>query len=541
MGLSIAERMFRLFEGFDGAHGTFSTPEREEKPTGWKWAIRSSARTIRSPVTIELWEKHLKGEYPLGVMPLRADGQVGWGAIDVDLYDLDLTEVVKRIEDQKLKLIPVKSKSGGIHLFIFLEEFQPSRILQDVLRHTAARLGFGTSEVFPKQSTILAERGDLPSWIAAPYGTTFGGKLSEQAAIRRTGAELTVEEFLKLAEASLVTTDELKEMGEALPSRKGGQSHKDKDGDKPSAAGKGVALPAESRDSPFIDGPPCIQHLTTIGVVPGGQNNFLLQMGIYYKKKFPEEWKTKLEEANYRYLTPPGTMEGLLSVIRSLERKDYLYKCKDVPCVNYCNSSVCRTRRFGIGADGDYPTLGGIAVLDGDPPLWFVDVQDIRIELSTDELQKYPLFHAKCMEKIHKTFRAMKQDAWLSALGEAMASITVIEVPEDISKRGHFMEILNEFLTNRQRGEKRDDLFSGKPIEEDGKHYFRIRDLLGALDRGGLRGLTRAHVVQRIKDIGGGHQGFHIRDKYINVWFVPADALPGSSSITLPVIGSSPL
>ena len=99
-----AERLMALFAGHSGAHGTHGEPEKDDNKQ--KWGIGKTARTIRKPVTNELWESHLAGERPLGIIPIREDSSCIWGAIDIDEYEADLIGIVKRIEQKKLPQVP---------------------------------------------------------------------------------------------------------------------------------------------------------------------------------------------------------------------------------------------------------------------------------------------------------------------------------------------------------------------------------------------------------------------------------------------------
>ena len=73
-------------------------------------------------VTLDLWQDHVEGKRPLGIIPIREDSTCSWGSIDIDEYDVDALAVVKKIEQMKLPLVPCRSKSGGLHLFLFVTE-----------------------------------------------------------------------------------------------------------------------------------------------------------------------------------------------------------------------------------------------------------------------------------------------------------------------------------------------------------------------------------------------------------------------------------
>lgn len=507
-----------LFSGNENHHGTHGEPVLD--PIGGaKWAIGETASTRRGGPTLGMWEKHLAGERPLGVTPTREDGTCTWGSIDVDEYDVDEKDVIARVEAAKLPLLPSWSKSGGLHLFLFAKEPVQAALMQSTLRDVAASLGFAGCEIFPKQVFIEKEKGELGSWMTMPYlGTTYGGKLREQAGVKRTGALMTLPEFLATAEKMRVdpATIQVARSGER--------------GGKKSASKK--------ERPPFSDGPPCVAHLTALGVAQGGQNNFLFHIGVFYKKKYPEDWKKRLETANQEFCRPPYPSDKLSLTIKSLEKKDYQYKCKDQPMVSHCDSMLCRTRKFGVGAGATYPEITSISKLNTDPPLWFVDVENVKITCSTEELQQYQRFHRLCMERTHKSFAMISQNVWVGVLNEALAHLTLIQAPDEVGIAGQFRELLEEFLTNRQRGQVRDDLASGRPWEdeENGRHYFQLRPFVKFVEREGLKDLARHRnrITQMLRDLGGGPHSFNLKSGYRNVWFLPSDVVRKTGEAEMP-------
>lgn len=489
-----ATRMMALFEGYAGAHGTHGTTEHNAAKGG-KNEIKKTARTVRDPVSVELWEKHLLGTQALGIIPIREDGMCLWGCIDVDEYDLNLGEVVKKIAQRRLPIVVCRTKSGGAHLFLFLHTPAPAEEMRSRLRQMAASLGWGTSEIFPKQNQILSDRGDLGNWLNMPY---LDFSQTKRYGVKESGGGMDIAEFLAYAEGKRTSIHE-------------------------------IAEPDTPQDESLDDGPPCLQHLTVVGFPEGTRNNGLFGLGTFCKKKFPGRWKEVLEEYNRKYMTPPLPAEEVIQTINNLEKKDYEYKCKDVPMMSYCNSTLCRTRKFGVGGAGKYPTISGISKLDaGEDTLWFVDVEDVRLELTTEQLQNYRMFQKVAMEQLTMYFLPMKAETWAAMVGEAMTNATIIEPTPEITAIGHFLELLGQFVTDRHRGLKKEELLLGKPWQDEstGRHYFRLQDLMRFLDRAQFRRWGRNMVARRLeqekqdgKNIGG-HGFFNIDGNGINVYYV---------------------
>src|SRR5580700_739404 len=99
---SAAERMMQLFAGHRSAHGTHGEPRQAGNG---KMEIKTTARTLREPVTIDLWESHLKGERPLGGIPIDEDSMCQWGCVDVDEYKSNVLGYVQAAETAKLPLV----------------------------------------------------------------------------------------------------------------------------------------------------------------------------------------------------------------------------------------------------------------------------------------------------------------------------------------------------------------------------------------------------------------------------------------------------
>jgi len=513
--------MSELFAGNEQYHGTHGEPTLDPQG-GVKWEIRSTAKTLSGAATPALWTRHLSemNTLPLGVAPIRNDNRCVWGSGDIDDYDADHDEIIRRVTERKYPLLPCRSKSGGLHLFLFSTEPVEAALMQSTLREMMASIGYANSEIFPKQTKLLADRGEKPSWIVMPYcGTTYGDKLRMQAGLKRTGAEMTLSEFLHEAERMRVRPEDFATFR--------------------SENSNGSRKPRKEKP-PFTDGPPCIQHLVMSGgVKQGGQNNFLFHLGVYYKRKFPDDWAQRLEKSAHDHCDPPYPIDKLAVTIKSLERKDYQYKCKDQPMQSHCDAMQCRSRKFGVGAGGTYPQIQHISKLNSEPPLWFVDVEGAKIPMSTEDLQNYHRFHRLCMEYVHKSFAIISQNVWFGVLNDVMQNLEILETPDDLAPGSQFTELLETFLTNRQRGRVIEDLAQGRPWEdeENGRHYFKLSSLQKILDRDGMKDLAkhRGRITSLIRKMGGAHHGINIKGiGYRSLWWIPSSAVSRTQEAATP-------
>lgn len=134
-----ATELMALFEGNETAHGTHGEPD--ERGPGGKYTIKGTARTVRGPVRLKHWRQHLAEDRPLGVIPIKDDGRCVWGCIDYDVYDENPLDVVAHVQHLGCPLVPCLSKSGGLHLFLFLREPEPAAKVQAALTVAAEHLG----------------------------------------------------------------------------------------------------------------------------------------------------------------------------------------------------------------------------------------------------------------------------------------------------------------------------------------------------------------------------------------------------------------
>ena len=106
--------------------------------------------TVHEPVTLKLWKDHLEGAQRIGIKPENGD-VVKWGCIDIDPQNykgFSEKKIVDIIREHKLPLVPARSKSGGLHLFIFLKDWTPIKDILKVL-HEWNNTFFQSLEVFP--------------------------------------------------------------------------------------------------------------------------------------------------------------------------------------------------------------------------------------------------------------------------------------------------------------------------------------------------------------------------------------------------------
>ena len=194
-----------IFLGLEIAYGQYQPGERGENGKQ-----QGKAFIVRKPVTDELWDKHLKGEGPaLGIIPITQNNDCRWGCIDIDEYNFDHTSLIKSIRNHKLPLIVCRSKSGGAHVFLFTKKNISASLMQSKLKQMAIILGYEGSEIFPKQTEILVERGDTGNFLNLPYYNEMKGL---RYAYDDAGNAITLDKFYLLYAEKALTERGIREI-----------------------------------------------------------------------------------------------------------------------------------------------------------------------------------------------------------------------------------------------------------------------------------------------------------------------------------------
>eukprot|EP00729_Bicosta_minor_P004505 gene4505-11545_t len=75
----------------------------------------------------------------------------------------------KSVKADEVPAVVGRTKSGGAHVWVFLTEPVEAADMQRRMTELAAALGYSGSEIFPKQTTILLDRGDTGNFLNMPY------------------------------------------------------------------------------------------------------------------------------------------------------------------------------------------------------------------------------------------------------------------------------------------------------------------------------------------------------------------------------------
>lgn len=486
-----------LFRGREDAYGQYTV--------GDDGVSKVSVSTLTGEAPFEAWQRHLGGRNPgIGMIPLTRSGNCYWGAIDFD-DPADPFEIADRVEKAGLPLIVARSKSGGVHLYVFLVDPVMAEIMIRKLKAWANMLGLGLNlqgkkgksypvEIFPKQTD--ASTGN---WINLPY---FGvGKSNLRWGVVK-GKRVDLAEWVAHVEASRLSSIKFSSMAEQLPG------------------------------AIFADGPPCLESFHTDGVAKGGRNIILFNMGLFFKQSQPDVWQQALVDYNEEHVDPPLERKELDITIKQIEGGTYWYQCDQSPLCDVCDAKLCAKRRWGIESfkTGIPGGLGGkLTYLAAEPARWILAMEGKDIIVTTPQLLSSQNFRLAVVEQLGIYFPPVKQPSWDRFIRKAMETKTTITPPREAGVFGRFLTLLGQFVEQRRGATSDSDLRRGKPVEkvEDGQVYvvFTLEGLRIFLERNHFYDYKDTDLYTRLKTLHAVSKRMRVDEALMRVWWVPFSEL----------------
>lgn len=470
-----------LFVGSDQSHGA--------------WNQLSGGHTVDGPASEHDYSQHLEGSRGLGLVPVRRDGTCRFAAIDIDVDTINHQDLWRQVQTRRLPLHVCRSKSGGAHLYLFVQEPGiKASIVSSMLRRWAIALGFPRAEVFPKQGYISKE--NVGSWLNLPY---LGSDRTTRYAVGEHGAQ-SLDEFLSTInfyhEGMLVD-------------------------DSP-----------EVRSVDLGQMPPCLVQITKMGVLEGSRNPTLFNVGVFFRKADPENWAQRLEEYNIKEGKPPLPVREIKGIIKSLDRSRYQYTCNQEPLCSNCDRKNCVTLPHGVNHmpwmeddSFDHLEVNNLKKILTDPPRYIATVNEKATELTWDELFDHRVLRRRLNQLYDLVLPPMKEARWESQLRTMLKVKQDIPTPRDASGFGLVLARVIEFLNLSGRTERVEDLLKGLPVALNGRILFRVADLQKYLAGFKMDRVDTTTLYQMLYKEGGDAQDLEVKGKKVTVWRLPKEKL----------------
>jgi hypothetical protein len=486
----VLDDFIHIFTGNTSAHGEFipgSPANPGEKQEGQAF---SKVETVE----YSLYEKHLSGEKGLGIVPVRQDGTCSFAVLDVDIYDSDHSAIVRAVHKHHIPLLPFRSKSGGLHLYLFLETVYEARKIVAIMN--AYRKLFQlkkSTEIFPKQSIV--DDGKVGSWINIPY---FNVGNEKQYLYDYDGNPTPLEEAIDIIKAARVSAER---------------------------------IPKLLGELPLFDAPPCLQSIYTIASTHD-RNQYLFDMAVYYKAREGDDYEFTLLEANNELDNPVKPSELSDTVIKSFKKKHYSYKCNEEPICSICDKTECKTRKYGIGGTevSDISYEDFIQYGEDEPTYeWIINGKTLHFVNETDII-KQDRFRELCFRELHILPFRLTEFSWTEIINTALHNIIVKNADEiaglSLTPSQLFKEHLVEFLTRRAQAANQEQVLVDRVYKDEDIQawIFKPKNLLVFLtQQKQFRAYGIQQVGEKLRKMGAYPKLYYIRSKKCStrVWVLP--------------------
>lgn len=473
---SIDPKSLSRFEAlFSGAATCYNRFIPDLSLTGPGEKAKGKTFRVHKPVTTGLFLKHLMGEESIGIIPVFGD-RCRFSVLDIDIYPLNPTKYLDIIDHYHLPVCLFKSKSGGIHAFVFWERDTLADKAIAMMQELRSFFGLPAScEIFPKQAKATESEGNA---INLPY-----------FALGRFGRYMYGQDGKKLPFAAMLSE----------------------------AWGKRTSLLAMKKklqDLPLADAPPCLQSLfVSKAVDKGNRNVFLFNCGVYYKQKEPTDFIKYIEELNSNLPFPLDKDELYKTVIASLQKDgaSYSYQCNDAHLSGRCMKKACLTRAFGKNAldkekieSSTGMTFGRLIQVQADPPFykWTVNGKTLPF-FSEESLRRQESFLDLCMRHLHVLPQKMKQDEWYKILGHALERMEYEAAPESVATIDLWKAYFCEYLGSRSMATSVAQIPLGLVYIDEQGYWFKAEAFTYWLQKiKGFKGLSSSEQYYQLHELG---------------------------------------
>ncbi len=424
-------RFHELFKSFQYAYNVcWPKASVEGQKTG------ADYKCVRDQYGLNNIRNHLEGKTQLGLTPTMSNSKCFWGCIDVDIYSIDHVELAGDIKKWNLPLIVCHTKSSGAHLYTFFKNPVEAHIVRKTLKAFCKKLGLplgvgkNKCEIFPKENTIKKDSGGNP--VNLPYFNS-----NQRVAIDSEGSALSLKGFLDC-------TIDIIALNEENP-----------------------LLPTEEDLKSEI--PPCLEFWQNKNIPDGSRNELMFNFGVYFQKLKPDTWEDVLFEFNTANVEPQLSVREIATLISSIKKNNYSYKCDLV--LEWCDKNRCLQSTYGkrgINSEGNSSfSFTRIQKITSEPVTYLLHINGAEVPIiGAANLMKYNTVRSKIVEHLDFIPPALKDMEWQAILNDKLSRLEVLEIPFDGTCKGMVLyHLLKWFEITSDPHKPADMLLKEMPVE----------------------------------------------------------------------------
>ena len=419
-------------------------------------------------VTVDVIEKHLNGIISVGLIPTRRDGTCSWGVIDVDgaIYHKDPVPVLKKIREKGYPLVPYRSKTSGLHLYLHIKGSVSAAEMRKKIHALAADLGFGgtLADKFPNEDAITKDKNGkykVGKCVNMPYqGTTKG--YCTRYCLTDDGKAISIDDFFDYVEKFRITPKQFDDLTIQT-------ENKEQNGPEPE----------------WNEYPPCTQAFISNKVGEGQRNNALFNLAVLAHLKNPDQLKTELYERNKTCMNPPVERDSELdAIVAQIKDKEYFYQCETPIAKQFCNKEACRKRKYGIGPNQYIPTVDSFFKHNTNPPYYVLTMEGNQIQLLGKQIVQQQLLREELFDQADIVWQTLNKRDWNMFLVSLKAMQKEVEdmKPGDDEKED-FNYYTRMFIQETEPGDDISQLQAGYIFKDEEFVYFNLHTFKDFLNK----------------------------------------------------------
>ena len=491
MSISTVNTFYNLFRGnrsFKGVTELIGTPEHGEKQ-------QVKCYTDKTELTRGDIEAHIEGIKSIGVSPIDEAGMVYFSVLDIDKYT-NILKYVDAIYSYGIPLIPFYSKSGGLHLYVFYSEPTKPDDAKNVMNVLRTILGLpANTEIFPKQRT--KDASSFGSWINLPYFNAYNED-NKRKLIDSEHNLLSIDQALNYIQENLTTAQDIY---------------------------------TKLSNLPLSDAPPCLQSLYLLPP-EDNRNNYLFSLAIYLKSKYEDTYEEELLTANEKLYDPLPEQEVRSTILKTMEKKTYSYKCGTGPLCDRCNKQMCEERQFGKSCDRiSSLNFEEFHQYKTEPPYyeWLINGQPLRF-LSEADVIDQRVFRELCLRKLHVLPKKLKEDRWAGIINKALENIIVhdVDLTADVSTGGVWFRYTCDFFRAKGKAESVEQVLLSLVYRDEALncYLFQSADYIEYIrNQKGFRNYSDVQLRINLMDLGCKQVDVNLKDNQVKLWAMPFDKI----------------
>jgi len=153
------------------------------------------------------------------------------------------------------------------------------------------------------------------------------------------------------------------------------------------------------------------------------------------------------------------------------------------------------------------PILGNLTKYTSNPPQWFLNVGEKRIELKTEQLYSPALFAIACLDQANLVIPIPKPKDWKQYYLKPLLDngLEEVEPLESLDPINQLTGLLQDWTTNRQSARTMEDIFNKLPYTDENKEftYFRMDDFYAFLKKNNweMDKIKTGNLLKRLQNV----------------------------------------